>query len=81
MYEHLDPDDENAAEKMQDYQPKWNRPFVARLFVAANSAGGSLLMMGIGARGPEPIWLPAYAVGGLVAEGVCGTMVVLWKKS
>jgi hypothetical protein len=62
------------------YQPKWRRSFAAWLLVAASSAVGSLLMMIIGVRGPQPFWLIAYGVGGLLAGGVCGTMVVLLKK-
>jgi hypothetical protein len=62
------------------YQPKWNRSFATWCFVAVSSVGAALLMMGIGVRGPEPIWRLAYAVGGLVAGGVCGTMVVFLKR-
>ena len=62
------------------YQPKQHRPLIGWLLVAASSAGASLLMMAIGGRGPEPIWLVAYAVGGLVGGCACGTMVVLLKK-
>jgi len=62
------------------YQPQRNRPYEARLVVAASCVGASILMMAIGVRGHEPIWLLAYSIGGLVAGGTCGTMVVLLKK-
>jgi hypothetical protein len=62
------------------YQPKWRRSFAAWLFVATGSAGASLLMVVIGVRGPEPFWLIAYIVGGLVAGAVCGTLVVFLKR-
>ena len=38
-------------------------------------------MVVIGVRGPEPFWLIAYVVGGLVAGAVCGTLVVFLKGS
>lgn len=62
------------------YQPKRHPAFKAWLLVAISSVGAALLMMIIGVRGPEPIWPTAYAVGGLVAGGACGTMIVFLKR-
>ncbi len=49
--------------------------------IAAGSLGGCVLMMLIGVRGPEPFWFRGYALGGLVAGGVCAAMVVWMKRT
>jgi hypothetical protein len=62
------------------YQPKRNRPFEPWGLVALGGVGASVLTMVLGVRGPEPVWLVAYAVGGFVAGSVCAVMVVVLKK-
>jgi hypothetical protein len=61
-------------------RPRTTWSYHSWLFVAAGALGGGLLMLAIGVRGPEPIWLIGYLTGGCVGGGVCAAMVVALKN-